>query len=110
MHDASGDIVGLASRERFPFSAVLPRDHGSLDHRPLFVAWMPMSAGADARKPLSGYKCKDFVWDARHRRLRDQHVDFNLLRKRRCRSKKQSDGTHGSETSHHRLPILAGSR
>jgi hypothetical protein len=33
-HDASGDIVGLASSEHFPFSAVLPRDHGSLDTVP----------------------------------------------------------------------------
>ena len=45
MHNAGGDIIGLSSRQSFPFSSILARNNGPLDHRPVFVAgcvWRPV--------------------------------------------------------------------
>jgi hypothetical protein len=46
MHYTGGNIIRLPSWENFPFPVLLARDNGPLDHRPLFVARMRMSACA----------------------------------------------------------------
>ena len=61
MHNTGGDIIRLSGCESFPFSVLLARDNGPLDHRPVFVARMRMAASADARWPLGRYKRKDFA-------------------------------------------------
>ena len=82
MHYTGGNIIRLPSCDSFPLSVPLARDNGPLDHRPVFVTRMRMSASADARWPLGRYQRKNFVRYARHWCLKDQRVDFNLLRKR----------------------------
>src|SRR5262249_40535668 len=44
MHDATGDIIGLSGRHRFPFAAVLPRHKSPLEHRAVLIAGMGMAA------------------------------------------------------------------